>query len=96
MKSCVFWAFFAMDALIGAMAVGFFFLGLADGSVSSFNIGVWIAILVVPAAMIGGAFWLKAAGRPILGTILLLVLAAPGILYGVFIVTLLVTNSRWN
>jgi hypothetical protein len=33
------------DAVIAAIFVGFFFVGLADGSVSSFNMTLWVCIL---------------------------------------------------
>ena len=88
--------FLGIDALICTIVVVFFLLGLANGSVSSFNIGLWIAILAVLAVIIAGSLWLKAAGYPGFGTILLLVLAIPGILYGLFIFLVAVTKTPWN
>lgn len=64
-----FWIPWAIDALIAALAVFFFPWGLADGSVSTFNIGLWM---------------------------LLLVLAVPGVLVGLFFLILIVGNPRWN
>ena len=86
----------AIDALIVTIAVGFFLIGLGDGSVSSDNIGLWIGILAGLGAFFGGGLWLRRLGHPRLGTLLLLVLAVPGLLYGVFIVVLLVSDTPWN
>ena len=92
----LFWILWGIDALIGTIAAVFFLLGLANGSVSSFNMGIWIAKLAALAAIIGGSLWLKAIGRPVFGIVLLLVLAIPGILYGFFIVLVSVTKTTWN
>ena len=96
LKLWLFWIFWGIDALICTIAVVFFLLGLTNGTVSSFNIGVWIAILAALAVIIGGSLWLKEVGYPVFGTVLLLVLAIPGILYGVFILLVVVTKPSWN
>jgi hypothetical protein len=84
------------DALIAAVILYFFFLGLTDGSVSMFNIGLWLAILAALAGVLGGSLWLRSAGRQRLATVVLLILAVPGILFALFFVVLLITNPRWN
>ena len=91
-----FWILWAIDAIIAMVGLYFFLVGLADGSVSSFNIGLWLLILLVLTIVAGGSLWLKSAGRPGLAILLLLVLAVPGLLFGLFMVTLLVTAPRWN
>jgi hypothetical protein len=96
MKLQLFWVFWCIDALIGIIVVGFFFLGLIDGSVSSFNIGIWIIILAVLAIIIPGSLWLKMLGYPVFGMILLLVLAVPGLLHGLIMFLAFVTNTSWN
>lgn len=96
MKFWLFWIFWGMDAVIGAIIVVFFWFGLGNGSVSSFNIGIWLAILAALAGILGGSLWLNRLGHPVWGTILLLGLAIPGLLYGIFIVLTLVTNTSWN
>jgi hypothetical protein len=53
---------FGIDALAGAVILYFFFVGLADGSVSSFNMGLWAAILAALAAILGGGYALNANG----------------------------------
>jgi len=96
MKLWLFRIVWGIDAAISAVVVWFFFLGIANGSVSSFNIGLWSLILFALAAILGGSLWLKKTEHQVLGILLLLVLALPGLLYGVFIVLLLVTNTSWN
>ena len=96
LKIGLFKIFWGIDLLICAIAAIFFFLGLADGSVSSFNMGIWTAILAALAIIMAGSHWLKTAGHLVLATLLLLVLAFPGILCGVFILVLLFTDLNWN
>ena len=91
-----FWALWIIDALISAIAVFFFLAGLADGSVSSFNIGIWITLLAALAVVVAGSLWLKAVGRPGLGSMLLLVFAVPGVLYALFLLIVIITGPRWN
>jgi hypothetical protein len=94
--SLKFWVPWAIDASIGVIALYFFAIGLADGSVSSFNIGIWIALLTALIIIIAGSLWLKAVGHPGLGSMLLLFLAIPGILYAAFLLIVIVSGSRWN
>jgi hypothetical protein len=91
-----FWIPWAIDAVIVAIAVFFFLWGLADGSVSAFNSGLWTLLLGGLAAIVGGSLWLKSIGRSGLGTTLLMVLAVPGVLAGLFFLILIVGNPRWN
>ncbi len=96
LKLWFFWIFFGVDALIAVIVVVFFFLGLADGSASSFNSGIWAAILAALAVILAGSYWLKVIGSPVFGTMLLLVLGIPGVLYGLFLFLAVVTKARWN
>ena len=93
LKFRVLWA---IDALTSVIALSFFFVGLADGSVSSFNMGIWIALLSALAVVLGGSLWLKAIGRPGLGMLLLLVLAVPAVLYALFLLIVIISGSQWN
>ena len=86
----------AIDAVTGAVLLFFFFRGLADGSVSSFNISIWIAILAALAAVVAGSLLLKAKGFPGLGMMLLLVLAVPAVLYALFLLVFIISGSQWN
>ena len=91
-----FWIPWTIDALISAIALFFFTGGLADGSVSSFNIGIWMALLAAIAVVLGGSLWLKAIGRPGLGTMLLLIPAVPAVLYALFLLVFIISGSQWN
>ena len=84
------------DALIAAIFVFFFFWGLADGTVSSFNIVLWLAILAGLAGVPAGSRRLKAKGHagPALG--LVLILEIPGMLGVLFFLAVLILQPRWN
>jgi len=85
-----------VDALIAAIFVGFFFWGLAAGTVSSFNIVLWLGILAGLAGILGGSHRLQSKGhtRPAVG--LLLILAIPGFLGVLFFLAVLILHPRWN
>ena len=87
------WGF---DALIAAIFVFFFFWGLADGTVSSFNIVLWLAILAGLAGVLVGSLKLRAKGRARQATGLLLILAIPGMLGVLFFLAVLILQPRWN
>ena len=91
-----FWIAWAIDAVTGAIILFFFFWGLADGSVSSFNILIWIAILAALAVLLAGSLLLKTIGHPVLGMILLLLLAVPAVLCAFFLLAFIISGSQWN
>ena len=86
----LFWVFAVTDLLAAAVVVGFFFVGLGDGSVSSYNASLWFLILGVTAAIIAGGFLLKSRGRIWPANLLLMVLAVPALLYGLVILIMLI------
>jgi hypothetical protein len=92
----LFWILWGFDALIAAVFLFFFFWGLADGTVSSFNIVLWLAILAGLAVILGGSLKLRAKGhaRPAIG--ILLILAIPGMLGVLFFLAVLILQPRWN
>ena len=91
-----FWILWAIDALVALGFVYFFLIGLADGSVSSFNIVLWLSILGALAGILGGALWLRSAGHvwPAIGV--LLILAIPAVLALIFFLVVMISNPRWN
>ncbi len=91
-----FWGLFGIDALVAAIFVYFFFVGLGDGSVSSFNGALWLGILTGLAAVLGGSFFLKRAGQNVLALCLLGLLAIPALLAALFFAVILISNPRWN
>lgn len=84
------------DAVIAAGFVVFFFIGLADGSVSSFNMALWVCILLGLGAILFGSHALHAAGQQKSALIILWLLALPGILGALFFLLLIITQPRWN
>ncbi len=49
----------AIDALASLGVVYFFVVGLADGIVSSNNMGLWLMILFALTGIMMGSIWLK-------------------------------------
>jgi hypothetical protein len=83
--------------IAAAAVVGYFFLvGLADGSVSAFNIELWTVILLGIAAVFAVGFVLRRAGRPVLACLILAILAVPALLYGLFLLVVILSGARWN
>jgi hypothetical protein len=84
------------NAVCAAVLLYFFFWGLSDGTVSSFNIGSWLAILAVAAALFGAALFLNAQGHSVFANFVLLALALPGFLYGLFILLVIIAQPNWR
>jgi hypothetical protein len=91
-----FWIPWSVDALVALVVLGFFAVGVGDGSVSSYNIGLWSLILLVVAAVLGGSLFLRSQGRPGAATLVALLLAVPALLLCLFFAVMLLTVSRWN
>ena len=91
-----FWLAWGFDAAIGAVALYFFAAGIAANRISSFNIGIWLTILLVLGFILGGSLWLRSKAQGRLAMALLLVLAVPGCLAVLFFLVLVVTHPRWN
>jgi hypothetical protein len=87
---------FIIDALAAAILYGFFFIGLGDGTVSAFNMGLWLLILVAFTASLAGGWILRARGRPGLASVMLLPAAIPCALYSVFLLLIMILQPRWN
>lgn len=90
-----FWIPWAIDAVAALIFVVFFFIGLADGSVSSFNMGLWLVILAACGAVVGGSVALRAA-HPRAATALAMLAAIPAALLGLFFLIIIVVPARWN
>lgn len=90
-----FWIPWGIAAVVTGVAVCFFLAGLINGSVSSFNAGLWMLILLSTVGITAGSLILKKSGRPGLGSLLALVLALPGLLAGLFMLLILFTQTRW-
>ena len=87
---------FAMAALVAATAIAFFFIGIADGSVSSFNIMLWLGLLALVCGVPVAGWRLKAQGQRKAAIAVLAILAAPGLLYALFLLLVIGSGARWN
>ena len=90
----MFWLPWGVDVVVALIFVYFFFVGLGDGSVSSFNIVLWLLILCVSAAVVGGSLALRASGRTVLAIALVTIIAVPSVLIGLFFLALLATPAH--
>lgn len=88
-------AFTCALAVSGVVLV-FFIWGVLDGSVSSFNSTLWLALLALVAAAPLAGWHLRARGRLRSAILVLSVLALPGLLYSLFILLLVVSGVSWN
>jgi hypothetical protein len=86
----------AIDVAVALVVLYFFFIGLADGSVSSFNITLWLALLAGVAAILGGGWALNAKGQRGAAIGVLAILALPGFLFGMFVLAAVILQPRWN
>jgi len=86
----------SIDVLVALTALAFFGLGVEDGTVSSFNIMLWIALLAGLAVVVFGSNALHVRGQHGLAFILAAVIAVPAILAGLLFAFLLISGVRWN
>lgn len=86
----------AIDALAALVVLYFFFVGIADGSVSSFNITLWLGILAIVAAVLGGGWMLNRNGQRAAANSILAVLAVPALLCGAFFLAIIIAQPNWH
>jgi hypothetical protein len=91
-----FWFLWSINAVIAAVALCFFFSLAAGGSVGSFNIVPWLAILAALAAVVGGSVWLRSAGQQAIAIVLLLLLAIPGALFVLLFLLLVILHPDFR
>ena len=87
---------FALAAIVAAIAYFFFVIGVGDGTVSSFNIAMWLVLLAVVTAVLVVGRWLGTSGHPRAAVAVLSVLALPALLYALFMFVVIVSGERWN
>jgi hypothetical protein len=85
-----------IDAITAAVILIFFITGLGDGTVSSYNGGLWAGVLAALTAIIGGGLWLRANGRLRQANMVFALLAIPAFCFGLFFLVLIISNPRWN
>jgi hypothetical protein len=87
---------FGIDAAAALVIVYFFFVGLADGSVSSFNIVLWLTILASLAGILAGGAVLLAKGLRATAALLLAILAVPAFCFGLFVLAMIAMQPNWH
>lgn len=88
------WIFNAVMSLIPVI---YFFIGLADGSVSDSNMGMWMIILLLVAGILYGSLWLKNKGKLRQAKILLIVAGAPyALMILLYLITIMMVPSGWQ
>ncbi len=92
----IFRALLGIDGIAAAVALYLFVTALHDGSVSSFNALTWLALLGSIAAVTVASVALRAQGHRRLASLLLMMLAGPGLLAGLLLLMLLAGNPHWN
>ena len=92
----VFRILLGIDVLAAATVVFFFIWGVSDGSVSSFNILLWLALLGGVGGIVGGGLWLNSRGQRRWATKLLLPLAIPTALIFLFFLSMIVLQPDWR
>lgn len=86
-----FWCLFGIGA-VTFLVLGFYLLdGLLDGTVSSYNLNIWLSLVLGPAAVLGGGLLLRGLGRPRLANGVLALLAVPSVVVGAFLLFMIAT-----
>ncbi|GAB4430522.1 MAG: hypothetical protein OHK0039_49190 [Bacteroidia bacterium] len=91
-----FWILWGFVALIVLVIVYFFLVGIADGSVSTVNLGLWLILLGVAGGVLMGGLWLRMNDHPKAALALLGVLAIPGLIVVLFLLLVMLGKPRWN
>ncbi|WP_435354295.1 osmoprotectant transporter permease [Emticicia sp. SJ17W-69] len=92
----IFWIFWGIDAIVGLILLYFFFIGLADGSVSSFNIGLWLLLLIVSISLLMGSLYLKSKEKFVIAKILLGIEAIPAFFFFLFFLLMILSKPNWQ
>lgn len=86
----------AIDAIAGAILFLFFAWGLSDGTVSSFNMHIWLAMLVVVGLILWGGLHFGARRQFLPAVGILSLLAAPCALAALLLIALMIAQPNWH
>lgn len=89
-------SFLVIDILALIVTFYFFIIGIADGSVSNFNLGLWLFLIIAQVLILVGGYFLHQNNKLFIAKLLLAVTAIPSLIYLLFILLILITNPRWN
>lgn len=91
-----FWIVWGIGAAVGLVALYIFVSGLGNGTVSSFNLGLWLVLLLLVVGVLAGSQWARLAGHGGLAVAIALILAVPAVLYLLFFLLVVASGERWN
>lgn len=85
-----------LATLPALVAVWFFLEGLADGSVSGFNIGLWTGLLAAACGVPVLGYALNGQGHARAAKLVLSLVAVPAVCAGLLLILLILNPPRWN
>lgn len=85
-----------INAIVAIIILYFFSVGLADGTVSARNMSLWFFLTLALAGILWGSIWLRGHGHSTLAMALLLSLAIPALLFGLYFGIAILKNEKWN
>jgi hypothetical protein len=85
-----------LAVLPAAAAIWFFVLGLGDGSVSEFNILLWLGLLAVACGVPALGAALQGNGQALAAKLVLALGAVPAAIGIVVLLVLIVAPPRWH
>ena len=85
-----------INAIALAVIVFFFMWGLSDGTVSSFNGLLWLAMLAIPAATLLGGWMQWGRGNRAFAVALLALPSLPAVLLFLFFLMIIVLAPDWK
>jgi len=89
-------SFLVIDILALIVTFYFFIIGIADGSVSNFNLGLWLFLIIAQVLILVGGYFLHQNNKFLIAKLLLAVTAIPSLIYLLFILLILITTPKWN
>jgi hypothetical protein len=92
----LFYIILAIDTLVPIIAIFYFFVGLADGSVSSRNMLLWIVLLAALVLLWLACLYLYKAGWIKLAWTIAILLGLPAMIGLLYILMIMFGNVRWN
>ena len=84
------------STLTSIVLLVFFLIGIADGSVGSFNMSLWLALLAAAGLSLWAGHVLRRHGKFGWAISVLAITAVPGLLAAFFLAVVLITRQTWN
>ena len=92
----LFWFLWSIDAIMAAIVLYFFVVGLLDGTVTTRNGLLWFVLLLVLGAVLGGSIYLIRQPKLVAAYLVLSVLALPALIILGYTLYMIFGNVRWN